>query len=66
MRKKKPFSIYPRQTDHAAATQLADEMDLHISQIYLLGFRAFVKRRNRKLSAAMSVAGKRGERSLRA
>ena len=44
-RKRKPFSIYPKASDLASATSLADELDLHVYQVFIRAFRSYVKRR---------------------
>jgi hypothetical protein len=45
-RKRPPFSIYPRPTDLANATRIAEAEDLHVSQVFLRAFRSYVKRRD--------------------
>lgn len=44
-RKRAPFSIYPKPSDLADATQIAEAEDLHLSQVFLRAFRLYVKRR---------------------
>lgn len=44
-RKRPPFSIYPKPTDLANATTIAEAEDLNISQVFLRAFRIYVKRR---------------------
>lgn len=54
MRKRKPFSVYPRPSDIADVTELAEKLDLNLSQAFLHGFRFYARR---KLHAAERQRG---------
>lgn len=48
MRKKKPFSVYPKAGDLAKAQEIADAEDLNVSQVFVRAFRGFAKRWDRR------------------
>lgn len=41
MRKRTPFTIYPKAADRAKAAAIAEAEDLHIGQVFLRAFRRY-------------------------
>jgi hypothetical protein len=58
-RKRPPFSIYPRPSDLAAATTIAEAEDLHISQVFIRGFRAYLKQREKRAARRRQLVSTR-------